>query len=55
MPLSLDQAVRGERPPQMTKTAWQRMHDRSRELMVEALRFTVDRHNLSREQERQHE
>lgn len=42
MPLQLEQALRGERPTPMTKAAWQRMHDRSRELMVEALRATVE-------------
>lgn len=42
MPLKLEQALRGDRPPVMTRQAWQRMHDRSRELMVEALRRTVE-------------
>lgn len=42
MPLELEQALRGDRPPVMTRQAWQRMHDRSRELMVEALRRTVE-------------
>lgn len=42
MPLRLEQALRGDRPTPMNKAAWQRMHDRSRELMVEALRATVE-------------
>lgn len=46
MPLTLEQALRGEQPPMMTKPAWSRMHGRSRELMIEALRKTVEADNM---------
>jgi len=54
MPLELEQALRGDRPPIMTRQAWQRMHERSRELMIEALRATVeaDNHRQGQEHER---
>lgn len=42
-------ALRGDRPTQMSKAAWARMHARSRELMVEALRATVDHDNTYQE------
>lgn len=49
MRLSIDMALRGDRPTPMSKAAWARMHARSRELMVEALRATVDHDNTYQE------